>query len=65
MSEKDMQAEIDAAAIEEYEADLRGMTLKRVDLEISNAEGQLEEVEMWLEALAAWRRRLVDEGAST
>lgn len=44
-----------SAAIKEFENDLRDMTLREVDREISRAQAELDEIEPWLEALVAWR----------
>lgn len=61
----DLQAKMDAAAIREYGVDLRDMTLRQTTLEIERAEDKIADEESWLEALVAWRRKLIAEGATS
>lgn len=54
---RDLEAEVDAAAIAEYAADLEGMDDEEIKAEIISAQNELDEVEPWLEALHAEGRR--------
>lgn len=49
--------EIDDHLIQPFINDLRHMSPSMVDAEIRKAENELEEIEPWLEALTAWKRR--------
>lgn len=57
VNERDLQAEVDAAAIADFAADLDGMSDDELKTEITSAQNDLDEVEPWLEALHAEGRR--------
>lgn len=50
--------DVDDAAIKQFSADLCGMTPAAVEEAIREAQSQIDEIEPWLEALHAYKRRL-------